>query len=405
MTDDETVLLEKVHSLSDLELALLLSFTARQHCIISTLPDVLDDLVQELQLVIDPFSLLSSLLSFRIPDTDTHSRQISTKTFGLPCAVVNCDSSTTLDSFSSCLLTQQAAAQTPTATAWPNTTSDYFSLRERHNEQQQQQQSFPFTAGGASSPRIANVVLVRNLDRAPQPVQIQALELLRLGRILTRTSAYSVPKPFLFIPVLGAESGGQAHVARHVNDHFFLSHWHDPDEGLVNLDGDVDEYGYGSSRGDDDTASTTESVVKTNPAVWDVQQAEAIITPNKDIDHLDRLQSQVNTDIEVTRYQNNVISFLRMHRAVADGISPAATKHLELLSRCLAPLHGLTFVTPGLVGLAAAKVYQHRIRITPPEKERSMQWGSRVEAVESVLHHVGPEEVIEDVLGLVPAPL
>jgi hypothetical protein len=101
----------------------------------------------------------------------------------------------------------------------------------------------------------------------------------------------------------------------------------------------------------------------------------------------------------------NIISFLRMHRAVADGISPAATKHFERLTRCLAPLHKLDYVTPALVGLAARKVYLHRISITPPNKERSMQWGSKLEAVEAVLADVGPEEVIDDVLELVTAPI
>lgn len=109
--------------------------------------------------------------------------------------------------------------------------------------------------------------------------------------------------------------------------------------------------------------------------------------------------------MDVVRYQMNIISFLRMHRAVADGITPAATKHFEQLTRCLAPLHKLDYVTPALVGLAARKIYLHRIGITTPDKERSMQWGSKPEAVEAALAGVGPEEVIEDVLELVTAPV
>jgi MoxR-like ATPase len=101
----------------------------------------------------------------------------------------------------------------------------------------------------------------------------------------------------------------------------------------------------------------------------------------------------------------NVVSFLRMHRAVAAGISPAATKHLSQLVRCLAPLHKLDFVTPALVGVAAKKVYLHRIRVVPPEHERSIQWGSKRDAVALVLEGIGPEEVVEDVLETVPAPL
>ncbi len=101
----------------------------------------------------------------------------------------------------------------------------------------------------------------------------------------------------------------------------------------------------------------------------------------------------------------NIVSFLRMHRAVADGISPLASMHFERLCRCLAPLHKLDYVTPALVALAARKIYLHRIGITAPEKERSMQWGSKLNAVEAALADVGSEDVIEDVLELVSAPV
>lgn len=65
----------------------------------------------------------------------------------------------------------------------------------------------------------------------------------------------------------------------------------------------------------------------------------------------------------------------------------------------MAPLHGLTYVTPSIVGLAARKVYRHRIEIASPEKERSMQYGSDLDAIREILEGVGPEDVIEDVLG------
>lgn len=47
----DEVLLGKVHELSDLELAVLICLIAQEHCIIDTDPDVLDELVQELELV------------------------------------------------------------------------------------------------------------------------------------------------------------------------------------------------------------------------------------------------------------------------------------------------------------------------------------------------------------------
>jgi hypothetical protein len=65
----------------------------------------------------------------------------------------------------------------------------------------------------------------------------------------------------------------------------------------------------------------------------------------------------------------------------------------------------MSFVTPTLVALAAKKIYPHRIEIVTPEKERSMQWGSDINAVTAALEGVGPETVINDVLGMVEVPL
>lgn len=127
--------------------------------------------------------------------------------------------------------------------------------------------------------------------------------------------------------------------------------------------------------------------------------------PLQEISQLAKLSQEVQVDIDVIRYQMNIVAFLRMHRAVAEGITPAATKHFGQLIRCLAPLHRLDYVTPALVGLAAKKVYLHRIRVTSSEKERSMQWGSNIEAIDLLLDDVGPEDIIEDVLGMVTAPL
>lgn len=101
----------------------------------------------------------------------------------------------------------------------------------------------------------------------------------------------------------------------------------------------------------------------------------------------------------------NIVSFLRMHRAVDQGVTPGATKHFGQLMRNLAPLHKLDFVTPALVGLAARKVYLHRLRITDPAKERSLQWGSTLPAVEAMLDGIGPEEVLDEVMTMVTAPV
>jgi hypothetical protein len=135
----------------------------------------------------------------------------------------------------------------------------------------------------------------------------------------------------------------------------------------------------------------------------------------QDIEHLSKLSEHITVSVEIKAYQQNIICFLRTHRAVAGGVSAAATQHFDRLSkyvyfllhksvylrfkRCLAPLHNLSYATPSLVALAARKIYPHRIHVVKPERERSMQWGSDVDAVAALLEGVGPEDVIEDVLG------
>jgi len=65
----------------------------------------------------------------------------------------------------------------------------------------------------------------------------------------------------------------------------------------------------------------------------------------------------------------------------------------------------LSFVTPSLVALAARKVYRHRIRLASFEKERSIQYGSDVEAVQEMLEGLTAEVVIDTVLETVECPV
>ena len=74
-------------------------------------------------------------------------------------------------------------------------------------------------------------------------------------------------------------------------------------------------------------------------------------------------------------------------------------------ARALAPLHGVDYVTPSLVALAARKIYPHRIVLTRPENERSLQWGSSTEAVQEALEDITVNDVIEDVLDEIEVPV
>ncbi|KAK0728081.1 hypothetical protein B0T26DRAFT_616517, partial [Lasiosphaeria miniovina] len=430
MADEQQFLLQKVHSLSDLELAALLSLVAREHCLVSTVPESVDELAEELRL-------------------------IASHTFNLSSAIVSCHAHTTLDDFATALLVPPPPARVlPSSSPSPRSVSPYQQRRSSNNKPENATAynpapgssgsyfpglrlggngaglgggggngpttSSPPAVGGTTSqqqqqqqqPHIANVILAKDLDRAPRAVQIQALELLRTRRIFTRTNVQTAPKQFLFVAVLGAASGGQARVTPHLNDFFYIAHWHDADEfGFEHLDR---EWGAGRARAsgggdglnegdydDDDYDGNDAASTDSSRSV----PHDGPVFSDGDIAFLGQLAQAVHVSVEMTRYQANIASFVRMHRAVAadSGASPAATKHFGRLARSLAALHGLDHVTPSLVALAARKVYLHRLRTvtTAPDRERSMQWGSQLAAVAALLDGVGPEGVLDDVLDMV----
>ncbi|EFX05897.1 hypothetical protein CMQ_3966 [Grosmannia clavigera kw1407] len=458
-------LINRVHSLSDLELAVLLSLISQEHCVIGTSGVVLDDLVDELFL-------------------------ISSKVFGLRCVVVDCHKHMTLDEFQASIIIT-GTLSTPTAAtgtgsghdgAGNRNSHDYVHLpAARHDRLGPRSLRSPppaflmmtsasatstTTSPAAAIPAMANVILAKNLNRAPETVQIQALELLRAGGLLPRTAVQVAPRPFLFLAVVAAEPGFRwgggngdktagkkeddveedqpPHMTAYLNDFFAMGHWHNPDDGFPNLDDD-EEASHQQDRGDaanDSDGSSDDNVdsiafkngdlgsrIRGDNNVASTSRASAYSTldpvpflSEADRSRLTALSRDVRIDVDVLRYQMNVVAFLRMHRAVAvigkgcsgiSSISPTATKHFEKLTQCLAPLHQLDYVTPSLVALAARKVYLHRIRTVETGdssagaalQERSMQWGSTREAVEAMLDGISPEGIIEEVLDGVAPPV
>jgi len=350
----DEILLSKIHDLSDVELATLLCLVAKEHCIIDTEPDSIDELVQELGLV-------------------------AAKAFGLSHAVLDCSEHTTLNDFAHAIISVDSNSAPPISPV--RTRQDSYFV---HTPAFQSITRSPPSDTFAENKSMANVIIAKNIDEAPQQVQIQALELMRTKRIYTRTSVQNAPKRFLFIAVLAGGEGPR--LTKHLNDHMFISHFHDPEDGFPNTEELYDD------------RNSISSVVKKSPKL----DPDSLLWPRitaADIEHISQLSDLSMVSVEVKQYQQNVIAFLRVHRAVAGGISAVATKHFNKLVKCLAPLHGLSYATPSLIALAARKIYLHRIHIVQPEQERSMQWGSDLNAIKALLEGVGPEDVIEDVLG------
>ncbi|CAD0090735.1 unnamed protein product [Aureobasidium vineae] len=207
--------------------------------------------------------------------------------------------------------------------------------------------------------KIADIIIAKDLNMASSNVQTQALE----------------------------------------NDMFAISHHHTEDDGFPNLE----EQEFKEPPQSDDAVSIS-SVVKHTLSNGEAVSESPSITPNE-IQDLRTAVISVRVSAEVAAYLHNVVIFMRLNRFVAGGISAYATRHFRAIVYALAPLHGLEYVPPSLVALAARKVYAHRLILATPSTERSMQWGSDFRAVEQVLQGVTVEDAIESVLSSVEAPL
>ncbi|KAF2734512.1 hypothetical protein EJ04DRAFT_493463 [Polyplosphaeria fusca] len=364
-------LAKKVQSLSDIELAILLCLVVDQHCILQAEEDVISGLEAELHIV-------------------------ASEVFGLTCQSLECSNSTTLDDFGSGILVKDDGSDYFSSKNGKLREERFFSSSETPRVSDKRTSKSPRPFSPLDSRRIANVVIAKNLNTASAQVQTQALELIRGKRNFTRTAVHAAPKPFLFIAL---NLTGSPRLTTHLNDHFFISHSHRAEDGLPNLE----ELNHKDSISDDD--ASTSSVVRSTPRAPEDRKMSSVVFTQDEITKLTALTAEVRISTDVRAYLHNIVVFMRLHRAVRGGISAMATRHFDALSHALAPLHALNYVSPSLVALAARKVYPHRIKITSPEDERSMQWGSSLDAVKSILDGVTAEDVIEEVLQSVEVPL
>ncbi|KAL8929101.1 MAG: hypothetical protein Q9172_000644 [Xanthocarpia lactea] len=357
-------LVHRVEELADLELALLLCFVANEHCLIRTEDEALDSLQHELQLIV----------------SNVYSRS---------CVVIECGLETTLDDFIDGLLLNVPSGNDPTAIEHENNTD---SIEAPDSDRSVADVTFQSTTG-VEEPRIADVAILKNLNQANQDVQIQALELIRTKRLFTHTSVVTAPKDFCMVIIQSSMGPG---LNKHLNHHIFLSHFHDLEDGFPNLENAFEWI--------EDDRSSSSSVVRKS-VLQRPKDGPGVTFSEADIQALANESKNTTVTAEVECYLQNVVTFLRMHRAIDGGIDPRATKYFKTLITCLAPIHGLDFATPSLVAIAARKIYPHRIILTVPERDRSLQYGSDLAAVETALEGVTPESVIEDVLAAVEAPL
>jgi hypothetical protein len=286
--------------------------------------------------------------------------------FDLQPVIIECSPSMTVDQFSEGILVEPIDDDGDTVqrnSTGPTLSTDIISSRGRSPSR--------FGSNTLDVRRIADVIIATNLDLASESVQVQMFELIRTKRIFTRTAMHTASRDFM---VLAVCSKPGARLSHHLNDMFCMSHFHPESDGLQLLSGQLSKetLPYFSSDNVKDLRTLAE---------------DTYFTP------------------ELAAYLHNIVVFMRSNRYIKGGVTATATRQLRAMSKTLAPLHGINYVPPSLVVLAAHKIYPHRLKLHTAETERSLQWGSNPEAIRQLLEGVTVEDALEDVLASVETPL
>ncbi|KIW38855.1 uncharacterized protein PV06_08685 [Exophiala oligosperma] len=367
---DRQLFLEYVNNLTDLELAVLLSLVAQDHCLIQTPEEFQDDVASELALIV---------------------RDI----FSLSYIIINKHDLQSIDTFVEAILDDAREYSDPLDQ------SDDDLGRESDLRARVADVSFRGVASAQNDQttldtrKVVNVVIAKDFNLAHEDVQIQALELIRRRRIFSRTTVHTAPKVFLLLPLVTTATR-HIRLNGHLNDRIFISHHHDPEDGFPNLQ-EIDEVDYQEDKlsAYSDTKSMSLSPQKRRASrqigskLIEQLRAEgqaAIITP------------------EIRRYLQDFVAFLRIERGVDGGVTAYATTLFLALSKYLAPFHGIDYVTPSLIALAAKKVYPHRLIIATPSRERSTLYGTDLATAQYLLEDLDPEKVIQNVLDTIECP-
>lgn len=111
---DYTDLADVARQLSDLEVAILLCFVAREHCLIETTSHCINDLAKELALVCQCPRNLAMI---------SNERQIGSATFNHSYCILDCSSATSIDDIFNDALTPDARANYRPSRQWLTTES------------------------------------------------------------------------------------------------------------------------------------------------------------------------------------------------------------------------------------------------------------------------------------------
>lgn len=219
----------------------------------------------------------------------------------------------------------------------------------------------------------------------------------------TSGSVLAAPPAFLILAILP----DGASLDRYLTDNIAIGHRHDLMDGFPNLEEALNPYYDPLDFPPSPSSSASLSAPRDRTPYHPSSPQTPPVFPASELPALASAMENVTLTAAVRGYMQSIVVFLRTHHAVAPaggGISPKATRQFEIVAKALATLHGLPYVTPDLVRLAAPKVYNHRLAIATVADERSAQWSTSPDEAAKRLEGWNAARVIENVLDTVNCP-
>lgn len=169
--------IDNVHELTDLELAVLLSLVAQEHCLITADDTLVDDLASELALIVS-------------------------ERFGLSYVVLEAEDQASVDQFGKAILEEKPTEFNPNSYA----EADALHTKLASVNFRPLVSSTGTDRNHDDDRMIVNVVIAKGFNFADYYVQVQAIEMITNRRIFSRTTVHATPKTFLFLPIVTRSS-------------------------------------------------------------------------------------------------------------------------------------------------------------------------------------------------------
>ena len=221
---------------------------------------------------------------------------------------------------------------------------------------------FEFLAG----PVMANLILADEINRATPRTQASLLEAMEERQLTVDSRTMSLPRPFIVLATQNpVELEGTFPLPEAQLDRFLLRISH----------------GY-------PTAEEESAILARFERVNPLEELEPVVDRTELLELQERCRT-VRVEEPVREYMVRLVRATREHPAVRLGASPRAGQGLFASARALAALSGRPFVIPDDVKRLAGPVLAHRL----------------VVEAQARLKGSGQEEVVREILDLVPAPV